>query len=84
MALGESKQPFGKEGVQRMKKATKEEQSRYQLRLNKRAMDSIKVLSRKKKSSIASLMVEAINDLLVKHDRKPLAKSPKRGRPVGT
>ena len=84
MALVKGKQQNGKEGVQRMNKNTKEERSSYQLRVNKRAMDSIKVLSRKEKSSIAALMVEAINDLLVKHDRKPLAKSPKRGRPVGT
>jgi hypothetical protein len=54
----------------------------YQLRMNERAMDSLKILARRKNEPINTVLIEAVNDLFQKYDRKPLAKVGVRGRPV--
>jgi len=59
-----------------------EQRKVYQLRMNEKAMDSLKILARRKKESINTVLIEAVNDLFEKYDRKPLAKAGVRGRPV--
>lgn len=55
--------------------------ARFQLRLNMEAMNRLKNLAKRKKTTITSMLVEAVNDLLVKHGLKPIAKAPPVGRP---
>lgn len=50
-------------------------------RLNERAHKSAQILAKKLKRPFNSLLVEALNDLLVKYDRKPVAKEGILGRP---
>ncbi len=79
MAFGESKQSYGAEGVPRMS----EQRVVMPFRVNAKAMKSLKVLARREKTTVTGLLIEAVNDLLKKHGRKPEAKQAKMGRPKG-
>lgn len=59
----------------------REERTVFQVRLNDRAMKSLKVLARRKKTYVNTVLIEAINDLFEKYDRKPVATAGKVGRP---
>jgi hypothetical protein len=52
-------------------------------RVNSKAMQSLKVLARREKTTVTGLLIEAVNDLLQKQGRKPEAKPAKMGRPKG-
>ena len=55
--------------------------ARFQLRLNVEAYQRLKNLAKRKKTTITNLLIEAVNDLLVKYGLRPIAKAPPVGRP---
>lgn len=55
--------------------------ARFQLRLNVQAHKRLKNLAKKRKTTITNLLIEAVNDLFVKHGLRPIAKAPPVGRP---
>ena len=58
--------------------------ARFLLRLNVQAHQRLKNLAKRKNTTITNLLIEAVNDLLVKHGLRPVAKaSPPAGRPKG-
>ena len=50
-------------------------------RLNEKAMQSLKILARKEKTSVTALLVDGVNAVLESHGRKPVAVQAVMGRP---
>ena len=59
----------------------REERKAVPFRVNIKALDSLRILARKQKTTVNSMLIEGLNDLLAKHGRKPIAKRGVSGRP---